>query len=408
MTLAAGRIDKLLDRQQLRDFMEHVETGCVSIYMPTHRGGPDILREDPIRLKNLLQQAREQLIQIGWRTCDARDYLAELNDLLDDSDFWRHNDHGLAMFISSLKKGVFRVPVPVESRVVVASRFYLKPLMPLLARQTNLYILALSQDEVRLLEANSFGQHRIKLPAGTPQCLEDLTKFEEVTTDLEFHTGTAPQHPAARRPVVRFGQAGGAMDESVEKRRLLWYCRVIHPVVDKLLINVQTGYIGGMAPLLLAGVEPLLSIYREVSTYPAISEQHLAGNVRLMSDEDLRLRAWKLLQDKLEQPIARDASRYRQAAAAGQASGKLDDVVPAACDCRVDTLFVSREGRVSGRYDPVSRKVEVHDQALPGDQDLLDLAAVRTYLGAGRVHIVPAQQMPNGGGPLAAIFRYVA
>jgi hypothetical protein len=412
MALAAQRIERLLDHRQLTDLMEHVEAGCVSIYMPVHRGGPEVIREDPIRLKNQLQQATGQLIQTGWRSCDARDHLAELNSLLEDSEFWRHNDQGLAMFISSLRKGVFRTPMPVETRVVVSSRFYLKPLLPLLEMQKTFYILALSQEQVRLLEVTSFGVRPLELPKSTPTCIEDLTKFEEVQKVMEFHSSSAPQPPGSRRPAVFYGTVSGS-DEGVDKKDVLWYCQAVHVGVEKALAQA-IGQLpppwpktpgGGVPPLVLASVDPLLSIYREVNTYAGLSDRQINGSAQRLSDKQLRQKGLDLLRDVLEEPVSRDAWRYQQAAAAGQGSAKLAEVLPAAHDSRVETIFVNRDAHIPGRYDPVSQKIEQHETALAGDQDLLDLAAVRTYLAAGRVHVVPPQRMPNGS-PVAAIFRF--
>ena len=47
----------------------------------------------------------------------------------------------------------------------------------------------------------------------------------------------------------------------------------------------------------------------------------------------------------------------------------------------------------------------MHDQRQPGDEDLLDRAAVHTLLTAGTIFAVPPQQVP-GPGPAAALLRY--
>jgi hypothetical protein len=47
----------------------------------------------------------------------------------------------------------------------------------------------------------------------------------------------------------------------------------------------------------------------------------------------------------------------------------------------------------------------VHAEAEPGDEDLLDLAAVHTFLNGGMVYAVEPEQMPSYA-TLAALFRY--
>ena len=52
-----------LTRDELRALMEVRDPLCVSIYMPTHRTGD--VQQDPIRLKNLVNQAQEKLVAAG-------------------------------------------------------------------------------------------------------------------------------------------------------------------------------------------------------------------------------------------------------------------------------------------------------------------------------------------------------
>ena len=58
-----------------------------------------------------------------------------------------------------------------------------------------------------------------------------------------------------------------------------------------------------------------------------------------------------------------------------------------------------------GRRRPATGQVAMHDQPQPGDEDLLDRAAVHTLLASGTVYAVPAAQVP-GPGPAAALLRY--
>jgi hypothetical protein len=58
-----------------------------------------------------------------------------------------------------------------------------------------------------------------------------------------------------------------------------------------------------------------------------------------------------------------------------------------------------------GGFDSRDRTVQVHEAAEPGDEDLLDYAAVQTFLNDGTVYAVEPQKVP-GSGPLAAVFRY--
>ncbi len=72
----------------------------------------------------------------------------------------------------------------------------------------------------------------------------------------------------------------------------------------------------------------------------------------------------------------------------------------------MDSLFVAVGVQRWGRFEAQAGDVVVHESHEPGDQDLLDLAAVQTLMHAGRVYAVQAAQVPDSGNPAAAVFRY--
>jgi hypothetical protein len=81
------------------------------------------------------------------------------------------------------------------------------------------------------------------------------------------------------------------------------------------------------------------------------------------------------------------------------------EVVAAAWQGRVQFLFVAVDAQCWGRLDRETGHVAVHETPDPGDEELLDLTAVGTFLRGGTVYAGPAAGVP-GGGPLAAILRY--
>jgi hypothetical protein len=49
--------------------------------------------------------------------------------------------------------------------------------------------------------------------------------------------------------------------------------------------------------------------------------------------------------------------------------------------------------------------VEIHDAKGPGREDLINLAALHTFLNRGTVYVVPPEDMPEAAS-VAAVFRY--
>jgi len=88
-----------------------------------------------------------------------------------------------------------------------------------------------------------------------------------------------------------------------------------------------------------------------------------------------------------------------------RASSDLDTIVPAAYHARVDVLFVAVGVQRWGRFDPNTGQVHVRETAEPGDEDLLDFAAIHSILNGGTVYAVAPANVP-GAAPVAATFRY--
>jgi hypothetical protein len=88
-----------------------------------------------------------------------------------------------------------------------------------------------------------------------------------------------------------------------------------------------------------------------------------------------------------------------------RASADLAEILPAAHFGRVGVLFVATGVQRWGSFDRQSNALEVHEQHEPGDEDLLDVAAVQTLLQGGTIYAVGPGDVPADA-PLAAIFRH--
>jgi hypothetical protein len=71
----------------------------------------------------------------------------------------------------------------------------------------------------------------------------------------------------------------------------------------------------------------------------------------------------------------------------------------------VEALFVALGVQVWGKFDKDTNTIHIREEPQPGDEDLLDLAAIQTILKGGTVYALEPEKMP-GHGSLAAVFRY--
>jgi hypothetical protein len=364
-----------------------VSPPAVSIYLPTHRAMPDTA-QDPIRFKNLLRAAEERLVAAGTRPAEAKAVLGPGFVLLDDSAFWLHQRDGLAVFAASGFFRQYRVPMRLEETLLVSHRFHIKPLVPLVTGDFTFFLLALSQNQVKVFEGTRDSVAELDLDSVPPSLAEAL-KYDDPQKQLQYHTG-APGRAAM------FHGHGTGIDEHKDNLR-----RFFHQVdagLQKLLR-------GQRAPLVLAGVEYLFPIYREANRYPHLLEEGIAGNPERQSAEALHRQAWGLLEPRVVGAQDEAAARYRQLAGTGRTSADVMQIVPAAHHGRVETLFAARNGQQWGAWDPGADRVSLLAAADPAGQDLLDLAVVQALARGGAVHVVEPARMPEPA-PLAAVFRY--
>lgn len=375
-----------ISRDELRMLIEHVNEPCLSLLMPAHRAGRDT-QQDPIRFRNLLQLAEEQLIAYGQRPVKARAMLDPARRLLDDPAFWRHQSDGLALFMSEQTFRSYRLPLPFAESVFVSNRFQVKPLLPLFTGDGHYYILALSLKQVRLLEATRHGIDDVDLGdvAGVFRMEDDERYLRHYAV-----TGGTGQHA-----VVVHGQGG---PDEEHKGRSERFFREVDAAVRDLLVTDE-------APLILAGVGYLHPLYRTANTYPHLHPEGIFGSPEELRSEELHRQAWRIIEPTFLQARERAAAAYRELKGTGRTCNDVVECVPAAYRGQVDVLFVSTSDHRWGSFDVNSHMVETHREAASGDEDLLNLAAVHTILNGGTVYAVDREQMP-GAAALAAVLRY--
>lgn len=376
---------------ELRTTLQSCQKICVSLFMPTHRQG-QVVQEDRIRYKNLLHRALENLTESGMRRPEAAKLLEPAVRLIDEGIFWEHRGDGLAVFIAP---GYFRhysLPASLEELVVVSSRFHVKPILPAVSGNGQFYVLALSQKMASLSRQTRHSVEQIDL-GGVAHGLADLFRDEFLERQIQFRGGGGGGGGGGNR---LFHPHGGKTDDP--KDLVIEYFNRVDASLAKIIG-------GDHIPLVLAGVEFLFPLYREANTYPHLLEEGIGGNPEEMSADELRERAWAVVEPHFQATKDLAAAKYEQLAGTGHAENELEPVVRAAVSGQVDVLFVALGVQRWGTFNEVTGEPSLHEDRQVGDADLLDLAAGETMLHGGRVYAEEADRIP-GGGSLAAIYRY--
>ncbi len=381
-----------LDRDTLSVLARHFESPSVSILMPMHRAGA-AKEQDPIRLKNLIRSAEEILQDREIRQPQIDDLMRPAHELLADAAFWRESADGLALFLAHDTAHIFGSETTLDEHVSVSERFSIRPLLPAVQARQRFYVLALSKNRVRLMEAQGDAIAELEL-SDVPANLEDALRFDDFESHVQFHSGTPAVAGGRGRRSAMFHGHGGAPD--VEKENLLRYFRMVERGVHAHLRDET-------APLVLAGVDYLLPLYRDANSYPNVMDESLSGNPDEISPQELLSRTRDLLKPHFHAAVERDRELLEAATASGGASFDLTEIIPAAHEGRVQVLFVPAEAAGWGHYDPSSGRIDLSEEQHPGDWDLADLAVAETLLHGGVVH---AAQVSEDVTDAAALFRY--
>jgi hypothetical protein len=376
-----------ITKEDLDQIAERPGAPAVSLYMPTHRAGPEV-RQNAVRFKNLLARAEKMLAEASK---DADDLLEPARKMMDDERFWSRQEDGLAVVISTGVFRLFRVPVAFEEIVVVSDHFHTKPLLAFLSKDHKFYIMALSQKQPRLLQCTRQNCTALT-PETMPRGISDTLRYDDPERQLQFHTGTGGGK--AKRSAVYHGQGVG-IDESKDNVRR--YVHDIHKAVQPLLKGENT-------PVVLAGLDQILSLYKETDK----SLHGVAAEVTLnpddLKDEELHARAWEALEPHFQNALEEELGRYHDIKGTGLASAEPGEIVCGAFFSRIDTLFLEEGTHYWGQFDKEAGKAVFHNKQMPGDRDLLDFAALHAFLKGGRVHVLDQERIPERH--VCAIFRY--
>jgi hypothetical protein len=367
----------------------------VSFYLPT-TSAPDQQDKNRIRLKNLVAEGSKILVdKHGLRQVEVEEIMAPTQRLIANGRFWLDtNEPGLAIFLTANNQTLHRLPIPFAERVLVSDRFYLKPLLPVLARNGRFYILALSLGNIQLFEATQYGIGEIPLSEKVPRSIDEALQWDDPEKSLQWHTST---DSGVDRPAAFHGH--GVTNEETKKENILRYCQKIDAALKPILHEDD-------APLILVALDYLGSIYAQVNSYKQMLGQTIKIDPQSLPVQELHQRAWQeVIQPYFTQKRNQAAASLNNLIDTERTAVDLAEIVRAAHQGQIDTLFIAKDQEKWGSYDASTHRVTIHDHPATGLYDLVDLAAVQTLRQGGAVFVVEKQAVPQQQ-IMAAKFRY--
>lgn len=352
----------------------------VSIYLETSPI-PDRSETARLSFKDAVKSALLQIRQGGEDretrlNADAVEQFAQ--DLLDDSRFWVFLSNSLAVFITSQGIKTFRLPNNLNPSVEVADRFNVKPLLRALTFAQTAFVLALSQNGVRLIE---------------------------VTADLPAHTLTVPGLPDDAVDAVNVPSISGRSQHNRiqgsegQKVRLHQYARA----VDQALRGILLGH---DRPLVLVAHEPIASIFRGVNSYGNLLPQGIGDNPETTSDAELAQLARPILDEYYAAALQRVTERYEDLVSAGRAQKDLSEIARSATFGAVETLLINIDKSTPGTVDDETGAIVFADKDDSVNYPIVDEIARRVFQQGGTVLAVRGEDLPGAAQEAAAILRF--
>lgn len=369
----------------------------VSFFLPTHVHGRETM-QGPIRLKNLASQAAGKLQAAGLKAGEAQSLLAPVLALVDDFDFWQHQDQGLALFLHGADMRAYKVPLPLEESVHVGRGFHVRPLLPVLAADGSFMVLSVTADDVRLFQGSRFAISQ-EDSSDLPRNLDQVKAAEKGDYENNQLAGSAGR-PHTGTAGLGKAQVHGDSPEDWRKGRLVEYTkRIALALKERLAANPL--------PLVLVADAETGGHLRKQEPIAGLVAGMVEINPDVMGDDELHEAAYGVVQPQLDRMRQEAVARFSALKGSGdrRAASVLQDVAAAAWQGQVDTLLLAEGRSVWREFDAAHGRLSEDETAQGKGQDLLDRLTVHTLRQGGSVFVLPAAAMPDAQ-DAAAILRF--
>lgn len=294
----------------LKELKDIVADPCITIVLNTHRTRPDN-EKDALILKNLMKEAEDRLYADKSKKT-AKLLMERLEDLASSIDH-NYNQESLALFVNEDIARYVRMAIPVENRVVIDQSFATRDLIRAIHLKTGYYVLVLSQQKVRLLEAFN------------DKLVREITDNFPIENDQYYATSKA--------------------ELSISNRTTRLIAEFFN-IVDKELNKVRKA---NRLPVLICTEESNYPEYLKVADHKeTIVDTFLNMNRLDETGQAIVSEAWKIMKERTKKMNDARKAELKQAVNQNKFLSDVNDIYQAIKEGRVQTLFIEQ-----GHFQPV-------------------------------------------------------
>lgn len=382
----------IVSKEEFLDLAKFNHEICVSIFIPTTRGGKEVLEEkDSLHLKSQWKTVKNKLSQQGISNERIEVIGKPIVNLIDDKEFWRHQSDGLAVFASEGIMKKFTLPINFEAHTYLGKEFYLKPLAPIFTGDGRFYLLKLQIDKVAFYEATRYSIGKIDIDDITPSQVEDRVGYDYEEKNMKHKTqhnlgGSSTQH-------------GYEPATSDRKNEFLRFFNAVDKGLDTILHDESV-------PLVVACQDYLFPIYQEANTYKNLYDKCVPGNPQDYRNMfDLHEKAVEQLEPFFDKVKDEKIKQYHEQPR-DKVISLVSDILPAVFEGKVDTLFLQNREDIFGTYDEKDLVVNVEEEHSNNNISLMNLAAKKVIEQGGSVFLMESAFMPEKESKMNALLRY--
>jgi len=258
--------------------------------------------------------------------------------------------------------------------VQISDRFHLKPLFRAVTFPRSAFILALSENAVRLVEMNAdLPPETVKVPGLPRDAASSVGK-----STLNDRTWGGRIH-ASEGQNVRFQQ----------------YARRVDAALRPILAGKET-------PLILAATGRLAAVFPQINSYPHLLAGTISVSPDRLSEAELAQLARPILDAAYARELANMRALFERRAGMRLTTTDISDAARAATFGAIDTLLVDIDAVAPGFVDDETGAVTFVDIDDASAYGIVDTIAARAFSSGAKVLGVRKDDIPEGK-ELAAI-----
>lgn len=385
------------------DAKEHMDPKgpTVSIYIPVKRTEREDRRNewDKIEFKDLAEEAKRTMHE-KYPDVDPKPIFDKIDYILthEDLPLWIDASAGLAFLVNTDEALVYNLSYAPDPVVVVADKFYLKPLIRNTQYDMAYKLLLLNSDFFSVLDGNYNAVHYEPLPDDVKNYFaETFPEFDGETTALDYYSledHESPYHDHKSRKEVT--------KEETEK----FFRYVDKAMNDHIVRDSET-------PVILVTIPEHEHMFREICTFKSLLPESIKKDARTMTGTELRDDARAIMEGIGDKKIDELCDQYDLDASKDKATDAITSIGEALFNKRVGILFLEDGKGIPGSFDQATGTVSLDGTPDPVDDKKLDPAspdiandfALAAIAQDAKVIVLPHDKMPTAS-PVAVIDRY--